>query len=204
MSEVFIVYLCCQDPCPFVKCLKVFLISIPFFAFATIVLSFSLSILAMTLFRSCLIACVGFGLLAGSFTYAHSDSPLELQAKNGDIQAQLQLGSIYLKGLEREQDFEQAAAWFKKAAAAGNAEAQYQYARLCLVGRGVSQSYYEAAAWFKKAAEQNHAKAQVNLAYLYESGHGVEKNRETARAWYEKACNNGNNLGCTKLKKATH
>ena len=155
----------------------------------------------MPLFRPIVIACAAAALLTGSVALANPDSDLLGAAKQGNVAAQIRLGTQYLQGKQRNQDFDEAALWFKKAALTGNAEAQYQYARLCLVGRGVSQSYYEAAAWFKKAAEQNHAKAQVNLAYLYESGHGIGKNLDSAQAWYAKACENGNDLGCTKWRK---
>ena len=53
-------------------------------------------------------------------------------AEAGDPDAELRLASMYYRGEGMEQDYREAAKWYRKAAEQGNAEAQY---RLGEIGR---------------------------------------------------------------------
>lgn len=55
----------------------------------------------------------------------NSFATLEQSAKQGDAQAQFQLGLLYFKGDEVQQDYKQAKDWFEKAAKQGHVAAQY-------------------------------------------------------------------------------
>lgn len=85
-------------------------------------------------------------------------------AKQGNVEAMLQLGNAFTFGNETprlvaDADVE-AAKWYFRAASAGNADAQYSLGLLFMAGKGVQKNDEEAAAWMKKAAQQGHKDAQ--------------------------------------------
>ena len=85
------------------------------------------------------------------------------------------------------QDYGQAVAWFRRAAAQGLAEAEFALGLMYRHGRGVRQDEAEAARWYRRAAVQGHGEAQVNLGLLYEAGLGVRQDYLEAARWYRKA-----------------
>lgn len=91
----------------------------------------------------------------------------------------------------RQQDYEQAAVWYAKAAELGDPKAQSALAGCYAGGRGVARDGAQAAAWYEKAALQGYAKAQNALGDLYHNGRGVERDEAQAAAWYEKAARQG-------------
>lgn len=84
-------------------------------------------------------------------------------------------------------DYEQAFAWFQKAADQGHASAQNQLGDCYHEGQGVEQDYRKAAAWYQKAADQGYDVAQYHLGNCYYHGEGVEQDYGKAVAWYRKA-----------------
>jgi hypothetical protein len=92
------------------------------------------------------------------------------RAKAGDTTAMKQVGGLYYTGDRVEQDFEEAARWFRRAADEGDAEAQYDLAALYYRGEGVEKSRLEGARWLRRAARGGHAKATEEYAKLQESG----------------------------------
>jgi hypothetical protein len=82
------------------------------------------------------------------------------------------------------ENYEKAAALYRKDAELGVIVAQVNLAFLYLDGQGVPQNFGEAAKWFAKAAEQGNAEAQHNLAQLYWEGKGVAKNPVEAAKWF--------------------
>jgi hypothetical protein len=106
--------------------------------------------------------------------------------------AQCALGLLYEVGWGVPDDYEQAAAWYRKAAEQGDASAQFRLGALYEVGWGVPQDFGQAAAWWRKAAEQGLDVAQVQLGALYEGGWGVPQDFGQAAAWYRKAAEQGN------------
>ena len=74
------------------------------------------------------------------------------QAKNGNTEAQLNVGEIYEKGLGLSPDHRLAAHWYRQAAEAGDARAQINLGHLYEEGLGVEQNPTEALKWYRKAS----------------------------------------------------
>ena len=129
-------------------------------------------------------------------------------AEGGDVAAQYNLGLAYVQGRGVSQSYEEAFAWWRKAAAQGHAGAQcdigtlYRYGRLGAPdpeklayldaeGLGVRRDDEKARRWFMKAAEQGQPSAQYALGRIYETGRGVEANNKAAVGWYALAAMQG-------------
>jgi uncharacterized protein len=76
---------------------------------------------------------------------------LEL-AEKGQVEAQVEVGSMYLEGRGVQQSYQEALKWFRKAAASGNAVAQFNLGLMYAKGLGVPRDYDEAINWFTLAA----------------------------------------------------
>ncbi len=126
---------------------------------------------------------------------ANEDEPsLEDKAKEGDIEAQFNLGWMYSNGEGVPLDYNEAVKWYRKAAEQGNADAQYNLGLMYYKGEGVAQDYKEAAKWYRKAAEQGDASAQTTLGFMYYNGEDVTQDYNEAVEWYRKAAEQGNAL----------
>mgnify|MGYP006343379143 CR=1 FL=1 len=90
-----------------------------------------------------------------------------------------------------QENYAEAAKWYRKAAEQGNVAAQYNLGVCYKIGLGVQQDYAEAVKWYRKAAEQGLADAQYNLGYCYEAGQGVSQDYAEAVKWYRKAAEQG-------------
>jgi uncharacterized protein len=108
-------------------------------------------------------------------------------AKQGDADAQFNLGAIYEHGRRVPQDYAEAMKWYLLSATQGDPRAQFNLGLMHANGRGVPQNYAEALKWFRKAAEQGHALAQYNLGVMYERGAGVSQDYVLAHTWYNLA-----------------
>lgn len=114
------------------------------------------------------------------------------KAEAGDAQAQCVLAWRYEWGEEGlDQDYEEAARWYRKSAEQGFDHAQYHLGILYSTGDGLNLSYEEAARWYRKAAEQGNISAQCALAWCYEHGEGVPQSIDEAAKWYRKAAEQG-------------
>ena len=146
-----------------------------------------------------LLAGIQSPLLANEMWQDLFDEHLE-NAEAGDVDAQYELGVMYLKGQGVEQDREQAVQWLQKAsdggslqatsklsrmqkqqdkfeqlaekANSGDIEAQYEVAMMYLKGRGVRKNSQQARKWLSKAAEQNDARAITRLGIVNYKGEG--------------------------------
>ena len=112
-------------------------------------------------------------------------------AEHGDSNAQCKLGWMYSNGDEVEQNYEEAAKWFLRAAGQGNADAQHILGRMYRNGQGVEKDDVEASKWYRKAAEQGNALAQYNLGVMYKNGQGVSQDYVEAIKWYRLAAEQG-------------
>jgi eukaryotic-like serine/threonine-protein kinase len=102
------------------------------------------------------------------------------------------LGSLYATGDDGvPQDNDEAAIWFKKAAAQGLAKAQKNLGDMYFFGRGQDKDYKQAMLWYSKAADQNFADAQFRLGYMNEKGLGTDANDQLAGDFYQRALRNG-------------
>lgn len=113
------------------------------------------------------------------------------KARQGDANAEAELGRRYYKGESVPRDFPKAADWFQKAADQGNAKGEYGLATLYLRGQGVPQNTADAVQWTRKAADQGYARAEAGLGYLYSKGKGVRKSNADAFQWYRKSAEQG-------------
>ena len=108
-------------------------------------------------------------------------------AKQGNAEAQYNLGVMYDKGRGVPRDYAKALQWWRKAAEQGVAGAQYNLGIMYDTGRGVPQDYAEAARWYRKAAGQGDATAQFNLGFMYSNGRGVPQDYVQAHMRYNLA-----------------
>ena len=86
-----------------------------------------------------------------------------------------------------KENYEQAAAKFRLAAAQGRADAQFAIGSMYSNGQGVAQDYAEALRWYRLAAAQGLAEAQNNLGFMYGNGRGVAQDYVRAHLWYNLA-----------------
>jgi len=116
-----------------------------------------------------------------------SPEKLESRAKQGDAQAQYDLGLSYLKGLGTEKSMEKAIFWVSRSAEQGYAPAQSQWGFMLYQ----AQRFPEAAQFYRKSADQGYGEGLYNLAVCYERGHGVRQDQELAANYYLKAAQKG-------------
>ena len=116
-------------------------------------------------------------------------------AKQGDADAQFNLGQMYDKGQGVPQDYKTAVKWWKLSAEQGDASAQHSLGVMYDKGKGVPKDYKTAVKWYKLAAEQGFASAQGNLGVMYAFGDGVLKDYVYAHMWGNIAATNGNKKG---------
>ena len=112
-------------------------------------------------------------------------------AEKGVLEAEVNLGNLYMKGLGVPEDYEAALRWFRKAAAQGNPVALGKLGLMHYYGFGVREDHAEAARWFRKAAGRDEPGAASVLATLYATGDGVEKDKTKAYYWYTVASERG-------------
>lgn len=140
-------------------------------------------------------------LLFARKAYAESAIWYVNAADGGDIQAQSNLGFLFLNGQGVPQSDTVAAGWFEKAATKGDANAQNGLGWLYENGRGVPKNFSTAASWFEKSANSGHSVAQYNLGLLYENGWGVGKDLGLARHWYQQSAAQGYTLAKNALSQ---
>ena len=105
-------------------------------------------------------------------------------AKQGDPDAQFNLGVMYEKGRGVPKDEAEAVRCWRRAAEQGHAEAQYNLACINHAnGNEVPKDAIEAVKWFRRAAEQNHPRAQFRLGRIYAEGFDVPRNPVLAHKW---------------------
>ena len=124
---------------------------------------------------------VGFAQASSGFS---SKEDVVSKAKQGDADAQFNLGSMYYQGEGVPKDYKQAYAWFTKAAEQGDAGAQFNLGFMYNKGEGVPKDYKQAIYWYTKAAEQGDDEAQFNLGLMYYEGQGVPKDYIQTYAWW--------------------
>jgi hypothetical protein len=78
-------------------------------------------------------------------------------------EAQQKLADLYYLGQGVPLSYQQAAAWYRKAAEQGNAEAQFQLGHLYATGQGVEHDYTQSRHWIRQASMQGHEQAVREL-----------------------------------------
>jgi len=112
-------------------------------------------------------------------------------------------GSQYQQGLTAysAKDYQNAAAWWQKAAAQDHAAAMYGLGNLYANGQGVAASRAKALRWYKRGAALGDRDAMFALGYCYEHGLGAARNPIDSYAWYSLAADAGHSMGA---KAAAH
>ena len=155
-----------------------------------------------TLLKNMMLALLSLGIGQAAWAEDVPDLQKTLQsAKQGNADAQFNLGLMYESGRGVRQDYTKAVQWYRKAAGQGHAKAQYNLGGMYANGKGVLQNLVQAEQWYRKAAEQGIAEAQYNLGVMYDNGQGVRQNYKIAKEWFGKACDNGIQLGCDAYRE---
>lgn len=114
-------------------------------------------------------------------------------AGEGDVNAQLSLGYMYLYGEDGVNvNHNKAFEYYKMAAEQNDNVAINNLGSLYYSGIGTPRNALLAAQMFAKAANLGNVEAMVNLAFIYLSGQGVAQNPEEAMALFEKASQSNN------------
>ena len=166
-----------------------------------------------------------FALLLGGTATAGSDIWSTLfketlqKARQGDSEAQYNVGAMYQNGRGVTASRDKAIEWYGKAAEQGNskavsrlglmkanrasfdnelqqaeqgnAESQYNIGNMYTKGNGTNMDVGQAVSWYEKAASQGHIKAAYKLGLAHYEGSGVRKNGKQARKWFTVAAENG-------------
>jgi TPR repeat protein len=122
----------------------------------------------------------------------NSVGSIKARAESGDVDAQGELGTMYVTGDRVEQSLVEAAKWFRKAAEGGSTEAQHNLGFCYASGQGVAQDDVEAGKWYRKAADRGFAASQYYLGALYADGKGMPQDNVGAAQWFRKAAEQGN------------
>jgi TPR repeat protein len=94
-------------------------------------------------------------------------------AKNGDAEAQYNVGLIYANGKGVKTDIAEAQEWYEQAAKQGNASAAYNLALLYQSAEKINpQAVEQAVYWYEKAAEGVSLKLITILLHSTRKGKG--------------------------------
>ena len=107
------------------------------------------------------------------------------KAKKGDVEAQAELGEIYLQGDGIKADYKKSMEWSKKAAENKNYRAMRNIGILYLEGLGVKKDYKKAFASFSSSVDGGDAQGPRYLGIMSEKGLGVKKSLDDASFYYE-------------------
>jgi len=141
-------------------------------------------------------AAAGADFQTGLAAYRRGDFAAALRewqplAEQGDANSQYNLGLLYARGQGVPQSYQQAAAWYEKAAAQNVPAAEYNLGVMYANGQGVPKSASDAEKWFLKAAQQGVRDAETSLATIYSEDSGGSQNYAEAEKWYRKAADQG-------------
>jgi TPR repeat protein len=113
-----------------------------------------------------IIAFVFFSVPAYTEESAPDISAIEVQANQGNAEAQNDLAIAYHSGDRVKQDSQEAVKWWRKAAEQGNGTAEYNLGTAYYNGTGIKKNDNEAVKWWSKAAAQGDATAQSDIDFI--------------------------------------
>lgn len=130
----------------------------------------------------------------GTSVWAEKSDPADLESRagKGDVEAQVALGLLYVKGEDVEQDFAEAKKWWDTAAKQGDASAQYYLGLMYARGDGGDKDMEAAKKQWESAAGQDHIGALYSLAMLYVEGEAVQGDYTEAGKYFLRAAELGN------------
>ena len=135
---------------------------------------------------------------------AEAQAYLRHIAEQGGVQAQINLGAMYHKGVGVARNDGEAVKWWRRAAGQGHVETQVNLGAMYYKGVGVARNDEEAMKWTRLAAEQGHAQAQFNFGAMCHKGEGVEQNDEEAAKWIRLAAEQGHAQAQSNLGAMYH
>jgi uncharacterized protein len=133
-----------------------------------------------------------FAVFISTTAWAADIDAVKVKAEKGDVEAQLELGLIYVQGTDVDQDFTAAKKWWDKAAAQGNATARYYVGLMYARGDGVTQDVDQARAMWEQSADMDHVGALFSLGMLYVEGEAVKGDYAEAGKYFIRAAELGN------------
>ena len=138
-------------------------------------------------------------LEAGKRAYEQADYATALKeltplAEQGNADAQVLLGLMYLRGLGVSKDPALALKWYKAAADQGDAEGQSHLGSMYFMGLGVAKDTNEALKLWKLSADQGNGGAQVSLGLAYRSSLHVPRDLVQSYMWLHLAALGGDSL----------
>ena len=112
-------------------------------------------------------------------------------AEIGSVDAQNNLGFLYVNGLGVPQDYEAALKWYRRSAQQGNAAGQHNLGVMYARGLGVPENQDEALTWYRRSADQGYPEAARSLGLVYHHGRGVAPDPLEAYMWFQIAAQLG-------------
>ena len=138
-----------------------------------------------------ILICLGAGIAAAA-DQAINMEDLKIRSEAGDKGATRSLAEAYYAGRGGvEQNFCEAAKWYRKLASQGDARAQTSLGIMHVRGYCFEKNFGEAYKWFSLAAAQNDAGAQNNMGVMHIEGQGVPRDAAKAAFWFERAAGRG-------------
>lgn len=117
---------------------------------------------------------------------------LEILVKQGNPQAEYNLGLCYYKGQGVERDYNKAVKLFKKSAQKNNKRAQSWLGWCYYSGKGIENNINKAIQLWKKASDQGLPQAMFYLGSCYFNGEGVQQDYNKATDLFIKASEKNN------------
>jgi TPR repeat protein len=124
---------------------------------------------------------------------------LEAQAKNGDAEAQFQMGRVLSKGVNIEKDSEAANVWYQKAATQGHYKAQFNYGYNLIYGIGTDADFKTGVDLLEQSYKNGALKAAETLGRLHYLGLGRPIDQKKAVDLWTEAANKGDDLSQYRL-----
>ena len=131
--------------------------------------------------------------------YAAALTEFTTVAEQGNEEAQLIVGKMYMIGQGVEKNPEQAIKWFKAAATQGNADAQFFLGAMYLLPQ---KDIAEGLRWLRLSADQGMQDAQYLLGMAYLKGQNFTLDFVQADMWLRLAAAQGGEFYQTQLEKA--
>jgi len=111
----------------------------------------------------------------------------KLSAREGEDEANFQLGKIYYLSKYKKRDLLKAYEYFKKASDYEHIKAKYNLAVIYSQKKFVKHSFTSSYKLFYDLAKQDYSKAQYKVGIYLLHGLGVEKDYSMAKSWLERA-----------------
>lgn len=116
---------------------------------------------------------------------------LEPLAREGNMNAQYNMGVMYQDGDGVERDLTKAREWLSAAAAQGHILANFNLGVMYYAGEGVDQDLATAKGYFQRAADAGNPNAQFNLGVMAYHGQNGPVDYKTAAEEFQKAAFQG-------------